>query len=455
MTRLLYLWLCVLALALPTNAQQAKKSRQLRQLEHKRQSVLSKIKKTDQELKRVEQSTAQEQQRLKLVRQQVSQRREVIGILGQEISALQTQIDSLGLHIRVLGSQEARLLKQYVASLRALQHTEDPTVERLLFVLSARRLEEIYQRQKFLGQYARANQSIVHALRQTRQAIEYNRHTIDLNQQEKKQLLALRDSEKRQLEQEEGKRMAQVKTLQRQENKLSQQLERQRREAEQLDSQIQAQIAAEIAKAEHEARRQKARREARARLKRSKPRAEQPSSSHQPHEPSSSEVEVEEAPETERRAAIAGGYAMDAQERKLSGNFSKNRGRLPMPVRGRYDLVRRYGEQPHHSLSKVRIVNGGIDLRPLSDHHAYAVFSGVVSRIFETSGYGQSVIVRHGNYLTVYSNLGTVSVRSGQRIDTGQALGVISSSGGQKAGVLHFQLWHERTKQNPLPWLKK
>lgn len=127
-----------------------------------------------------------------------------------------------------------------------------------------------------------------------------------------------------------------------------------------------------------------------------------------------------------------------------------------MPVRGRYELVRRFGVQQHDELSRISISNGGIDLRVSGDRGAYSVFDGVVSRIFMTSGYGQSVIVRHGNYLTVYANLSSVRVSSGQRISAGTQIGTISADDSNGRGnTLHFQLWHERNKQNPSSWLRR
>lgn len=458
--RLLYLICVGLSLAIaPLQAQ--KKSKQLRNLESKRASILQKIKNTDKELSKIKRDAAQESKRLQLVRQQVSQRKEAIGILGSEISALQYQIDSLGIKIRHLSNREGRLKEQYAASLRAIQ-MGNPSAEKLLFLLSAQSLQEAYQRQKFLGQYALANQTIVKELKKTRLGIEQTQQTINENQNEKKELLAIRDNEKRQLEQEEGKRVAQVQSLKGKEAELSKVLAKQKQEAQRLESQIEAVIAAEIARAQETERRRREQREARAkaRAEAAARRKREPKESAKPtaqptEKPRKEAPEREEEPEEhERRSAVAGGYAMDAEERKLSGSFAQNKGRLPMPVKGRYDLVRRFGRQQHATLSKITIDNGGIDLRPHSDKHAYAVFAGVVAYVFKTEGMANSVLVRHGNYFTVYSNLSSVSVRSGQQVRLGQSLGTISSQGGSdRAGVLHFQLWRDRAKQNPSAWI--
>ena len=80
----------------------------------------------------------------------------------------------------------------------------------------------------------------------------------------------------------------------------------------------------------------------------------------------------------------------------------------------------------------------------------------MVSRVFVVPGYGTAVILRHGNYLTVYANLAALSVGQGAKVKTGQVLGIIGTApDGSGTRLLHFQLWHERTKLNPLSWVKR
>ena len=102
----------------------------------------------------------------------------------------------------------------------------------------------------------------------------------------------------------------------------------------------------------------------------------------------------------------------------------------------------------------MRTSNSGIDIQATPGADARAVFNGVVTRVFVVPGYNNSVIVRHGNYLTVYSNLSQVYVKAGDTVSTRQALGKIYSDPEEgQATILHFQLWKEKTKLNPLPWL--
>ncbi len=116
---------------------------------------------------------------------------------------------------------------------------------------------------------------------------------------------------------------------------------------------------------------------------------------------------------------------MTRAEKKLSDDFAGNRGRLPFPVAGRYTIVGTFGEQQHQELKYVRTNNSGIDIQTNPGAEARAVFNGEVTRVFVVPGYNNSVIIRHGNYLTVYSNLSQVYVKAGDKVSTRQAIGKI------------------------------
>ena len=157
------------------------------------------------------------------------------------------------------------------------------------------------------------------------------------------------------------------------------------------------------------------------------------------------------------KADTKGGYAMTKVEKELSDDFAKNKGRLPFPLSGSYLIVGHFGPQQHPQLKYVKIDNKGIDIQTKPGTDARAVFTGTVTKVVVIPGYStHSVIVRHGNYLTVYSNLSSVYVKTGDAVSTRQALGKIASdaSDGNRT-VLNFQIWKETTKQDPELWLDK
>jgi murein DD-endopeptidase MepM/ murein hydrolase activator NlpD len=115
---------------------------------------------------------------------------------------------------------------------------------------------------------------------------------------------------------------------------------------------------------------------------------------------------------------------------------------LHAPLNKRYTIVAYFGEQQHQELKNIRTNNNGIDLRTTPGAEAQAVFNGVVTRVFVVPGYNNSVIVRHGNYLTVYSNLSQVYVKQGDKVKTRQSLGkVFTDTEDGNSTILHFQLW--------------
>ena len=261
---------------------------------------------------------------------------------------------------------------------------------------------------------------------------------------EKRTLLGTRQEESKKLESEEASQKEEVQLLNKRQKDLKADLQKKRRQAEALNRQIEKQIAEEIARAEAEAKaaRERAERERRAR--------EQAAAKGKPVPESKNEPIREE-----RVADTKGGYAMTKAEKQLSDNFANNRGRLPYPVAGRHTIVATFGEQQHQELKYVRTSNSGIDIQTSPGADARAVFNGEVTRVFVVPGYNNSVIVRHGNYLTVYSNLSQVYVKAGDRVSTRQAIGrIYSDPEDGNSTILHFQLWKEKTKLNPQPWLE-
>ena len=445
----------------PEAAAQGRKSRTLQRLEQERKQLLRSIEASDKKLQQLRRDTRNEEQTLRTVKEQVEQRRQVVAVLGNEVSGLQARIDTLSGYIGRLHRREGALLLRYRAALVQLQRI-DTHIDPVLFVLSSQNPAEARERQRFLSRYSKAVREASVALRTTRTEIEATKAEVGRTHSEKEQLLSLREAEKKKLEAEEQQRAAQVKDLQGKQQVLAQDLSRQKQKAEDLDRKIQAQVEAEIIAAQRRAAElQRRREEARRRRQAQRTQPTPPPSTGRggrgkgttppPPPPPPADDEPEE-----RRAATPGGYAMDANERALASSFAQNKGRLPAPIRGSYSILRTFGVHQHSEHNRVQVNSSGVDFGVNGDSRAYAVFSGVVSRVFVIPGYGTAVILRHGNYLTVYANLSSVAVSTGSRVSTGQSIGSVGASpDGSSGRLLHFQLWHERTKLNPLAWIKR
>ena len=445
----------------PEAAAQGRKSRTLQRLEQERKQLLRSIEASDKKLQQLRRDTRNEEQTLRTVKEQVEQRRQVVAVLGNEVSGLQARIDTLSGHIGRLHRREGALLLRYRVALMQLQRI-DTHIDPVLFVLSSQNPAEARERQRFLSRYSKAVREASVALRTTRTEIEATKAEVGRTHSEKEQLLSLREAEKKKLEAEEQQRAAQVKDLQGKQQVLAQDLSKQKQKAEDLDRKIQAQVEAEIVAAQRRAAElQRRREEARRRRQSQRTQPTPPPSTGRsgrgkgttppPPPPPPADDEPEE-----RRAATPGGYAMDANERALASSFAQNKGRLPAPIRGSYSILRTFGVHQHSEHNRVQVNSSGVDFGVNGDSRAYAVFSGVVSRVFVIPGYGTAVILRHGNYLTVYANLSSVAVSTGSRVSTGQSIGSVGASpDGSSGRLLHFQLWHERTKLNPLAWIKR
>ena len=144
-------------------------------------------------------------------------------------------------------------------------------------------------------------------------------------------------------------------------------------------------------------------------------------------------------------------YEANTSDRKLSGSFEKNRGKLPTPITGPYLIVSHYGTHEVTGLKYVKLDNKGIDIKGQRGAKARAIFAGEVSAVFQYNGTA-NVLIRHGQYISVYCNLASTSVSRGQHVDTKQSIGTVSTDATGNT-VLHFQLRKETTKLNPEVWL--
>jgi septal ring factor EnvC (AmiA/AmiB activator) len=151
------------------------------------------------------------------------------------------------------------------------------------------------------------------------------------------------------------------------------------------------------------------------------------------------------------KAAKGGKTTSTAVDEKLSSSFAANKGRLPWPVEG--TVIESYGQHYHPVYKNVKLpFNNGVTLAVSRGAQAHAVFDGTVSQVVVIPGYNQCVLVQHGAYFTFYCKLKSVTVKAGEKVKTGQVLGTVDTLSGEDQ--FHFQLWQERTPQNPENWLR-
>ncbi|MDD3358538.1 MAG: peptidoglycan DD-metalloendopeptidase family protein [Parabacteroides sp.] len=435
-------------------------SSKVKQLENQRKKALEEIEMTNQLLNETKKTARSSLNRLNLISNQILSRKKVISILNQEIGGIDTQINKMRREVNRLEQEVKVKQKNYGKSAKGM-YKRRKSQDKLLFILSADNFAQSLRRMRYLREFADWQKRQAAEIVVKQREIEEKRSALEKTRKNKQVLLGSRENENQKLQTEESSQKSEVQQLNKKQRDLQAQLKKKKQQADALNQQIEKQIAIEIARAEEEARiaRQKAERERaeKARLAREarEIRKKQAAASGKKIVEEKEEPEPEPEPiRAERVAEVKGGYAMTREEKKLSDNFAGNKGRLPFPVTGRHTIVGTFGEQQHQDLKYVRTNNSGIDIQTSPGADARAVFNGEVTRVFVVPGYNNSVIVRHGNYLTVYSNLSQVYVKAGDRVSTRQSIGkIFTDTEDGNATILSFQLWKEKTKLNPATWL--
>ena len=160
------------------------------------------------------------------------------------------------------------------------------------------------------------------------------------------------------------------------------------------------------------------------------------------------------AEEARKNRATPKSAAQEEYIANLSGRFDQNKGLLPYPVRGGV-IVDRYGVHPHATQKGLMVNNKGVNFASGSGAEVRAVFEGDITQIVFVQGLNNTVIIRHGNYLTTYSNLASVNVKTGDKVTLNQVIGRLSNSDDSDDCVLHFEIWKETENLNPEQWLRR
>jgi septal ring factor EnvC (AmiA/AmiB activator) len=362
---------------------------------------------------------------------------QVITILNQEMAEMDKEIENNKAQILVLQKELTEKQANYAKSANSMYrrgHTQD----KLLFILSADNFSQSMRRIRYLREYSEWQKRQAEEITGKQAEISLKQKDLEKKRAEKNQLIGVRETEQNKLKAEEASKKEEAQQLDKKQKELQADLKKKQAQAAALNRKIEQQIAYEIAQAEEKAKKERAEREARNKNKNKTDKTPQPEKSE------------------ERVAESKGGYAMTKAERALSSDFATNKGRLPYPVKGSFTVVGEFGEQQHQELKYVRTNNSGIDIQTAPGSDARSVFNGEVTRVFVVPGYNNSVIIRHGNYLTVYSNLSDVYVKAGDKVTTRQPIGKIyTDTEDGNSTILHFQLWKEKTKLNPSSWLSR
>jgi len=373
-------------------------SQSINELQQRKEKARKEIEYTNQLLNKTSENTKASLNKLTVLNEQISLRNGLINDYNTQLSLLQKSIDDNEAVIRML-TEDLEKIKLDYSKLIKQSYRKRGDYNKLIFILSSKSFNQAYKRLLYTRQmttYRQKQSEQIEAIR-----VLLQQKTVDLNQikAEKREVLTMQMKDISLLKNEKDQQSGYYSQLQKRQRELRAHLKSQQRIEERLQKEIERLI-------EEEARKAK---------------------------------DIPRTPEF----------------KLLSDNFEKNKGRFPWPTQHGV-ITDKFGEHPHPVMKNIIIRNNGIDITTIPGEKARAIFKGTVSRVFAIPGGNMAVIVRHGEYITVYSNLKEVHVKQGSEVNINQDLGLIfSDKDDDNRTVLKFQIWKENVKLNPEQWIAR
>lgn len=377
-------------------------------LEKQKNQLLKDIEYTNKLLQETSKDRKSKLTQLELINTKIRKRQELINAIIRETQILQDEIEETNAIVVSLEEDLDRLKEEYG---KMLHHTyrNMNTYDRLMYIFSSEDMDQAYKRLKYFEQYAKYRQQQGEMIEQTRTSLSSRTEALESTRMDREMLLETSQRETLTLNDERAQQDELVSELNEKESQLKRDLTKKEKEKKKLESAIQRIIENEIAKAK--------------------------------------------AKEKKTGSTVTkSGFALTPAEMALSTNFSDNKGKLPWPS-DRGVITSSFGEHPHPTLRGIKVENNGVDIATEEGSAAKAVFDGVVSAVVVIPGANKAVIVRHGEFLTVYSNLTNVEVKMGDNVKVKQKLGTVGTDRLNGKTILHLEIWKGSTKMNPAQWI--
>ena len=365
------------------------------QLQKEKQQNLEKIKEVE---KIIEETSAQKKNslgELSALNQRVREQEKLVGSIKNEVGFLDSEISDNNDIILVLEEDLDDLKKEYSAMLFAAQKANNSTT-RLTFLFSSKSFDQLVMRLRYMDQYAETRKLQAEQITKVQEELSGHVAEIRVRREEKNKLLNEEQREGTNLISLKQKQNSLVKSLEKEEKKLRKDLEETKKAVAKLDKLIEDLIKEEMERA--------------ARSKKSE-------------------------------GAVT-----------LSNSFEENRNKFMWPVSSGF-VSQRFGRQNHSVLKGVVVQNNGVNIQTQENEKVKSIFEGEVRRVAFIQGLGSTVIIKHGEYLTVYAGLKEVFVRSGQKVTTNQEIGKVLSNN-EGVSELRFQIFKNTTALDPSSWLK-
>ncbi len=384
---------CLLLLAAGTMHAQAAE-----ELKAKRQRLQKELRQTNQRLAATRKQRGAAVGQASLLRQQIEQRTELLETLYAEADRNATRLHRDSNVVVSLTDDLERMGKEYGSALRAANRARLSNGW-LAFMLNASGFNDAFRRGIYLRQYRDYRRRQARLIQQTRASLSERITVLEAQRIEQDSLLYEVEEQAGTLREELVIQTGIVNKLSSSEKVLLAKVRKQQQQSERLNREIRAAISRAIARDERKTR-------------------------------------------ANRKAGVVA-----SKTSTVGRTINKQKGKLGWPVRGK--IIRRFGTQPHPDVPSVKIQNSGIDIGAGPSETVEAIFAGEVISLRQIPGLHSVIMIRHGGFYTVYSNLEHPRVKMGDRVQAGQQLGLTTASG----DALHFEIWKGKTPLNPAAWL--
>ena len=374
------------------------KGQSRRDLEDQRKKTLEEIAYVDNLLKETAREKKESLNELKIIGRKLNLRELILQGLQEEIALLNDRIELNTLAISMMESDLSILRKDYEKAVLSSFRSSKGKSE-IGYVLSAKDFNQGYKRLKYLQQITRFRRQESEIIQELKSEIEVSKQKMEEDMTIISQLKSREEQQKYLLQDEQGNKQKIVKSLSNKERQLQRELEDKKRIARRIES------------------------------------------------------ELEKLLEEERKKAAKSDIS--PEQKLISENFFENKGRLPWPVEKGL-ITSHFGIHNHPVLKYVKENNSDIEITSSGKTPVRSIFNGTVAKVFSIQGLNMSIIIKHGRYFTVYSNMVNVLVKMGDKVETGKIIGeVFNDKEKGNEAVLKFMVTEERVNLDPELWISK
>lgn len=351
---------------------------------------------------------------------QIKRQKQYLDILDADLRIIDREIKDIEEQLKTLQIELERRRQHYAEALQLMTH-KNSFENRLMFLLSAESFNQMVRRMRYLKEYSSFQRKQGELLMKQQEELAQKREELEQTQNEKRELLAKRIEEKKVLDKQEAEQKQIIAKMRRKQKDIANRIAKQQRERNRLNEEIERVIEAEIEAQKEQQRKNK-------------------------EEKTTTDSKGETKSSTEYRVSPA--------EKKLTGSFESNKGRLPIPITGSYLITSHFGVNYVEGLKNVKFNNHGIDIQGLEGCQAKAVFDGTVSFVFQHPQIQGAyiVMIRHGQYISAYFNLTHLKVKKGDKVKINEPIGLVNVNAAGNY-TMQFQLRKDKLSLNPELWL--